>query len=71
MLFAFYGARLVSVDDGIALDGSSGPALAFGVKSASAPCSFASEFLTSSFEASSVAALIVEIDLGCCRTPTR
>jgi len=32
-LFAFYGARLVSVDDGIELDGSSGSALAFGVKS--------------------------------------
>ncbi|HET7544595.1 MAG TPA: recombinase family protein [Polyangiaceae bacterium] len=32
-LFAFYGARLVSVDDGFELDGSSGSALAFGVKS--------------------------------------
>lgn len=32
-LFAFHGARLVSVDDGIELDGSSGSALAFGVKS--------------------------------------
>jgi hypothetical protein len=28
LLFAFYGARLVSVDDGIELDGSSGSALA-------------------------------------------
>ncbi|HKO47442.1 MAG TPA: recombinase family protein [Polyangiaceae bacterium] len=32
-LFAFYGARLVSVDDGFELDGSAGSALAFGVKS--------------------------------------
>ncbi len=32
-LLAFYGARLVSVDDGFELDGSSGSALAFGVKS--------------------------------------